>query len=274
MPRMLHHDRMVNLFIRAMNGGAQRVSLNRLIWQCHGNCLNPWVTEVYGRPRNHSGDPFRPDKHFTFKGGQMPLCVEISTRCRKCDKCRKARADEWRYRAREELRRAARSWFGTLTLSPAAHYRVLCEARAHASARAVPWATLTDDERFKRVALTSLKEVTKYIKRVRKQSGVPLRYICVTERHKSGLPHFHLLVHEVELRPVTHKILSSQWTLGFEKWRLVPFEDLNSARYVTKYLTKDAKTRIRASQLYGQPQATVGAVVASIQRTSYDVDAR
>lgn len=271
MPRMLHHDRMVNLFIRAMNGGAKRTSLNRLEWACHGNCENPWFTECYSRPRTHeaSGDPWRPDKHFVFKGGAMPMCVVISTRCRKCEKCRTARSNEWRYRVREELRRAGRSWFGTLTLSPQAHYRILSLARAHAAATAVPWNTLTDEERFRRVALTSLKEVTLYTKRVRKQAKVPLRFITVTERHKSGLPHFHMLVHEVELKPVTHRILSGQWHLGFEKWRLVPHEDLNSARYICKYISKDAQTRIRASQHYGKSIGTVGPVLTSIR--DYDL---
>jgi len=144
---------------------------------------------------------------------------------------------------------------------------MLSEARAHAYATAVPWNTLSDEERFRRVANTSLKEVTKYIKRVRKQADVPLRYITVTERHKSGLPHFHMLIHEVELKPVRHSLLSKQWqSLGFEKWRLVPFDQLRQAeRYCAKYLAKDAQTRIRASQLYGKSIATVGAVLTSIR---------
>jgi len=196
----------------------------------------------------------------------MTMVVEITTRCRKCAKCMQARSNEWRFRAREELRRAGRSWFGTLTLSPLAHYRVLSAARAQAAAKAVPWNTLSDEERFKRVCATSLKEVNKYQKRVRKEAGVPLRFLVVTERHKSGLPHFHMLVHEVELKPVTHRILSSQWTLGFEKWRLVPLDDLNSARYICKYISKEATSRIRASVGYGKPEANVGGAMAIIRK--------
>lgn len=268
MPRMLHHDRMVNLFIRAMNGGGIRRSLNTIEWPCHGDCLNPWYTECYGRPRSYEGgDMTRPQKWFVVSGGQIPLTVIVSTRCRKCDKCRTARSNEWRFRAREELRRAARSWFGTLTLSPEAHHRMMSLARHHAATTAVPWNDLDYEERFRRIALTSLKEVTKYTKRVRKQAKVPLRFLTVTERHRSGLPHFHMLVHEVELKPVTHKILSSQWDLGFEKWRLVPHEDLNSARYITKYISKEATTRIRASLNYGKPVSTVGGVLAAIRNT-------
>jgi len=196
----------------------------------------------------------------------MTMRVDISTRCRQCDNCRKARANEWRYRVREEVRLAARSWFGTLTLSPSEQYRVLSEARHKAHMTAVTWETLSEEERFRRVADTSLKEVTKYIKRVRKEAAVPIRYICVTERHKSGLPHFHMLVHEVELKPVPHRILSKQWTMGFEKWRLVPTDQPRSAEYVVKYLTKSAETRIRASVRYGQEQAgIVGPLLAAIR---------
>lgn len=269
MPRMLHHDRMVNLFIRALHGGARRVSQSRLEWDCAGDCSAPYPTEVVGRPRDPGAGLFRQSRWHTFTGGRGTLCVVIKTRCRNCDNCRKARAAEWRYRTREELRRAARSWFGTLTLSPVAHYRMMSEARHYAASRAIPWNTLSADERFKRVASTSLKEVTKYIKRVRKQSGVPLRYIVVTEQHKSGLPHFHMLVHEVELKPVTHKILSSQWTLGFEKWRLVPIGDEGSARYVTKYLTKaQVRMRIRCSEHYGETSGIVGPLMLSLRSAS------
>lgn len=266
MPRMMHHDKVVKLFIRALDGGAKRTGLNSCDWQIAGNCLNPYRTECYGRPRDPGTGPFHEGRNFTFTGGKMPMKVVLHTRCRKCEKCRKARSNEWRYRAREELRRAARSWFGTLTLSPVAQYRVLSEARAYAAKRSIAWNTLTDEERFKRVASTSLKEVTKYLKRVRKQSGVPLRYIVVTEQHKSGLPHFHVLMHEVELKPVTHRILSAQWTLGFEKWRLVPHDDLRGAGYIAKYLTKsDVAVRVRASQHYGKSIESSGIVLTIIR---------
>ena len=262
---------MVNLFIRALRGGAVRQSLSSLSWHIAGNCEKPYFTEVVGRPCDDAGDLARPYRDFTFTGGKMTMRVELWTRCRHCTACKQARANEWRYRAREELRRAARTWWGTLTLSPVAHYRVLCEARRLAATRAVDWSALSVEERFKRVANTGLKEVTRYVKRVRKQSKVPLRYICVTEKHKSGLPHFHMLVHEVELKPVTHKILSSQWTYGFEKWRLVPHEDVGRARYVTKYLTKaPTGIRIRASEHYGKSIGTVGPVLTAIR--DYDLN--
>lgn len=264
MARFIHHDRMVRLFQRAIFGGAIRTSISTAEWNIAGDCLRPYQTDVIGRPRDGGAtDPFRQSKWHTSVGKAMTMRVTIGTRCRKCEKCHKARSNEWRYRAREELRVAGRSWFGTLTLAPIAHYRMMSEARATAAKAGEAWNTLSQDERFKRVAHASLKEVTKYLKRVRKQSKVPLRYICVTEQHKSGLPHFHLLMHEVELKPVTHRILSTQWDLGFEKWKLIPHDDLKGAGYVTKYLAKNvAWVRIRASQHYGKPTATVGSLLA------------
>lgn len=273
MPRMLHHDKMVSLFIKAINGGAERLSICSADWNIAGNCRDPYRTEVMGRPRTHaaSGSPWRADKYFRFDArGPMPLFLVIHTRCRKCEGCRKARAWEWQFRTTEELRRAARSWFGTLTLSPESHYRMMALARHEAHIRSVPWQGLSSEERFQRIANTSLKEVTKYIKRVRKQAKVPLRYILVTETHRSGLPHFHMLVHEVEFKPVTHKILSSQWTLGFEKWRLVDFsiKPQASARYVTKYISKESQGRIRCSNLYGKSIGISGNVLTAYKNAT------
>lgn len=197
----------------------------------------------------------------------MTMYMDIGTRCRKCDNCRKARMILWRHRVREEVRRAARSWFGTLTLSPMEQYRMLSIARLTAHRTSVPWDTLSEEERFRKVADTSLKEVTKYIKRVRKEAAVPFRYIVVTEKHMSGLPHFHMLLHESDLKTVRHKTLSSQWRLGFEKWRLVPFDNPKSAEYVCKYISKSAATRIRASLDYGRSEEAglVGPLLASFR---------
>lgn len=268
MPRMLHHDAMVRLFLRALHGGARRTSLSHARWDISGRCRNGYEREIFSRPPPPGSDPWRPEGRFhLFNGGKMTMSITLITPCRKCDMCRKARSFLWQVRTIQELKAAPRTWFGTLTMSPVAQFRMLSQARHEAHTRAIKWEELSYDERFRRVANTSLKEVTKYIKRVRKNSGVPLRYICVTEQHKTGLPHFHLLIHEVELRPVTHKILSQAWVLGFEKWRLVDLsiEPKRSARYICKYLTKDALTRIRASQHYGQTEGFSGNLLSSFK---------
>ena len=125
MPRMLHHDTVVKLFVRAINGGGVRRSLSHVEWDISGDCHNRYLTEVVGRPEAKHG------KYWTYvHGKQMTMQVDIWTRCRKCPACAKAKANLWHWRAKRELQRAARSWFGTLTLSPVAQYRVLSEARA------------------------------------------------------------------------------------------------------------------------------------------------
>lgn len=266
MPRQIHHDRMVSLFVKALGHGAERVSVSHARWNISGDCEHPYWTLTWSRPRTGK-DPFRPDHNFTFVGGKMTMFLDIGTRCRRCDKCRRARFLLWRHRAREEMRGGARNWWGTLTLNPSEQFRTLSVARHLAEQRAVPWDSLSPDERFTRHANASLIDVTKYLKRIRKESKVPLRYLLVTEKHKSGLPHFHMLIHETELKPIRHKTLSTQWGHGFERWRLVQHDSVEPAAYVTKYIAKDALTRIRASLQYGREQpGIVGPLVASFRQ--------
>lgn len=264
---------MQRLFGKALSHGAERTSTLSARWDLSGDCQSTYWMTYTGRPRTDAGDPFRPDRQFVHLGGKGTLYLDIGTRCRRCEKCLRARRLSWRYRVREEVRRAARNWWGTLTLAPATHYRVMVEARLQAENSSVVWETLSDEERFARICNTSLKEVTKYLKRVRKAAKVPFRYVLVTERHKSGLPHFHLIIHESEFKTIPHKILAGQWngknfSLGFEKWRLIPFDDEERhVGYVTKYISKSLASKVRASQRYGeqQLQATVGAAVALIR---------
>lgn len=270
MPRLLHHDRAQRLFSKALAHGATRTGLLSARWDLSGNCTDTYWMTYQGRP---GADAQGRGRVHQFTGGRSTIHLDIGTRCRRCDNCLRVRRLSWRYRVREEVRRGARNWWGTLTLAPAVHYQMLVAARRNSERRSVPWASLSDEERFMAVAGTSLKEVTKYLKRVRKASKVSFRYVLVTERHKSGLPHFHLIVHESELKTIPHRILSGQWNgknfaLGFEKWRLIPFDDEERhVNYVTKYISKSLASRVRASQRYGeqQLQATVGAVVADLR---------
>lgn len=92
-------------------------------------------------------------------------------------------------------------------------------------------------------------EIGKFLKRVRKNTGAKLRYLLVAEPHKSGLPHFHMLIHQCDTHiPVRYDDLKSQWRLGFSAWKLT---DYKSASYVCKYLSKSLRARVRASQAYG-----------------------
>lgn len=119
--------------------------------------------------------------------------------------------------------------------------------------RCEPFSSLSEAEQFKAIAHQLHIEATKWLKRVRAMAGVPLRYLMVTEAHKSGDPHLHILLHEPG-QPVTKRILETQWKLGFSHWRLVD-RDKQAAVYACKYLSKSALTRVRASQRYGQSEA-------------------
>lgn len=185
-----------------------------------------------------------------YKGPKTTEAV-MAVRCRKCAACLKQRGQMWTARGIKEIRAADRTWFGTLTVAPAHRFRTeliadtLCQQR-----RAEPLSSLSKDDAFKVIASVLGKELTRYLKRVRTESGATLRYLLVAEAHEDGFPHFHLLLHEWE-GAVRKRTLDNQWRLGFSQWRLVDQTDTRPAGYVCKYLTKSIRTRVRASNDYG-----------------------
>ena len=206
--------------------------------------------------------------------GPMGKIVYIVPCRSHCTWCLKMRGKQWAIRAQSEIRLSARTWFGTLTLSDQNHYAMLCRADGGGAfgvsvKRGKPvekkFADLTPGEQFG-VRLSAISpELTKWLKRVRKRSGAPLRFLLVVEAHKSGLPHFHVLVHQLRAdTPVTWRDLHDEWTLGFSKFNLVRADEFNraddpsvwqqpsrTAWYVCKYLTKACLARVRASKRYG-----------------------
>jgi hypothetical protein len=178
------------------------------------------------------------------------MTVEFDVPCRACEPCLKARAAHWRYRCQNELSGAPRTWFVTLTFRPEEHYRAKCAVHLRLLARSSTWEETSEDEKFRLLATECGKEITRYLKRLRK-GGARVRYCLVVESHQSGLPHFHMLLHEVsEDHPVRHRLLADKWGAGFINAKLVSSET-RVAHYVTKYLTKSARARIRASAAYG-----------------------
>jgi hypothetical protein len=111
---------------------------------------------------------------------------------------------------------------------------------------------VSDSELFKAIVQEASPDITNWLKRIRKNSGATLRYLLVCEAHKSGLPHWHVLIHEYQGKVVKAK-LEAAWRNGFSHFRLVPTTDIRTAWYVTKYLSKSALARVRASQHYGLP---------------------
>lgn len=149
-----------------------------------------------------------------------------------------------------ETLRSSRTWFGTLTLRPDEHYRVLAEAVKLSKMSQTEFASLSTDQQFSHRCSVIYAEVQRWLKRVRKVSGVPLRYLCVAEAHKSGLPHMHILIHETGAGlTVRKKVLQAQWLLGFSAMKLAEPE---AASYLCKYLSKSFAARVRASIAYGR----------------------
>lgn len=91
-------------------------------------------------------------------------------------------------------------------------------------------------------------EVQKALKRLRKNTGKALRYLCATEVGELGRLHYHLLVHG----SFTRREIDGAWKAGFSHTRLVRSSRVSS--YVSKYTSKSGG-RIRASSRYGYAAA-------------------
>lgn len=212
------------------------------------------------------------------------MAVIIHTPCHKCEWCLKQRAKLWTARAIAECQQAVRTWFGTITLSPDAAHLALSRARAREALQGVDFESLSQTERFALWNRQIQVEITKYFKRLRMEAlraagaetaGIlqPFRYLLVVEKHASGVPHYHALIHETRSDiPIRKRMLDGQWKHGFTQFRLVdeafPEDTWASgsyvapsgsrpAHYVCKYLSKDALARVRASTAYGQARLSV-----------------
>ena len=224
------------IIAEALDKGCRIVQPHKAVWDCSGTCTVPYTVKLTGRPsRLPSGE---------WMGGlDKPVFLDMDTPCRKCPDCLRVRSWIWRVRCQHEIENHQRTWFGTLTLSPGEQYRALLEG--------LPGKLDDDEEEIVTRHRAASKWITKYLKRVRKESGAPLRYCLVLEAHKSGLPHYHFLMHEVDPeQPVRSRVLDHQWPHGHMQCRLVT-HPRQSAGYVSKYLSKSALARIRASRGYG-----------------------
>lgn len=287
----LEYRAMLRLAAKASRHGT-RASMTRWVWDVAGDCEQPGTVEYWSRPAAddpRSGRaafkkereqfaaktaarilmggppmysweqaPRRPgrSKYITVAPGhaQGLLVVEMHTRCRVCSRCRKVRSRMWYARAINETLQAKRTWFGTITLHPQAAHESLARARRQVTRRGSVWEELSPDEQFAELHKQNGLHLQLWLKRVRKESAAPLRFLLVCEAHKSGLPHYHCLVHETdEMRPVSKRTLQNQWKLGFTNFKLVT--DPKAAGYLCKYLSKSAAARVRASARYGQQRS-------------------
>lgn len=220
---------------------------SNLHWDISGRCENPVPVVIEGAGARLVGIRHVRD-HRALKA---LLTLTLETKCRKCPACLRARRNLWAYRAKEEVAKWSRTWFATFTFTPHNHAVLAMRASARLSARGTDIELLSAADREAIVSREYGAEITKYFKRLRKNTGADLRYILVTERHKNGLIHYHALIHEVDpSNPVRHASLTASWKLGFTQFKLV--NDPQCAWYVAKYLNKDAEARVRASLRYGR----------------------
>ena len=222
-------------------------------------CSQPYMIQAVGLPSA--------TRYLATRWSDQPLStsrvqLELQSRCRKCDNCLLHRRRLWAARAVDEVAASNRTWFGTLTVNPVERFLISNRA-AIAAMRAGHgnWHAMDRTNQFRYLVKEASPVITKYLKRVRKIAGVPLRYLLVSEAHEDGFPHFHMLVHEPG-GPVRKAVLDAQWLLGFSRWKLVEQGNDKGAYYVCKYLSKSNLTRVRASLRYGTTQL----VAASTER--------
>lgn len=241
------------LVARAISMGAKVTGIGSAEWDISGDCS-------YGYRRPFVSWPSYDAKHKRKRNHKIHLV--IITRCRECVHCLRHRARLWRVRALTEVETSSRTWFGTLTLDPAVAFQWRLKGSDYFGAQySRPDAKVEYGNReFQCIHVIASLEITKALKRFRKKhrlSAGSFKYLIVAEAHKSGVPHYHLLIHEkASDRPIRYEELRTFWSHGFYQYRLV--KELHEATYLCKYLSKDMRARVRASQSYGQqPSHTI-----------------
>lgn len=236
--KLLSYQRFRELTALALSTGAQARANGALLWDISGGCHAPPTFTLVCHNNDQTQHRY----------------IDLVSRCRRCDPCLKARAALWRIRMENEIRLASRTWLMTLTLSPENQAKALMSAQHRLRKREVLWTEIDEGRRFTETHLSISPEITRFVKRVRKNSSADIRLCCVAERHKSGLPHYHALIHEVHPdQPVRHSKLVKAWEWGFSHAKLVADHGAGkTSAYVAKYLTKSSLARVRASRGYGR----------------------
>lgn len=263
--------------------GYERRGPSSHYWDIAGNCEKPRGTTIVARPwrsfRHYWRSPLWrspiPIGPIRTADWQHSCEVVMQVRCRRCTKCMRHRRWIWRDRAVNEARASTRMWAGTLTFSAQEVFLMNARIDARMSKRGWNVAEIGNTERFRLIQNEAGRLATKWLKRLRK-AGQVFRYMLVAERHASGLPHFHVITHELatplrkcckdcrlkkaafaagrgaEWRTGQGCCLEASWPHGFTKFKLIPSGDENRAvGYFTKYIAKDYAARIRASIRYG-----------------------
>lgn len=243
------------ILYKASDAGQLTQRNGSFYWPAHGTCTAPIYRDFKSAPRgevfykpqrfvkiNGVPEPLWPVDDFKFTTGDYqggdarPFFLDVSVKCRKCPACLRYRRKLWMARAMSETEWAAqnmcRTWFITFTLS----------ARSRARA---PWDARMMKKAFRLFTIAARKKVK-------------FRYLLAVEYHKDGTPHLHALIHEMDpLKPITKRVLSSFWKLGFAHVKLVS-HTRKAGSYVSKYMSKDMETgRVPCSLGYGRPSGKV-----------------
>lgn len=250
--------------------GVKRVSRARFEWNISNTCESPIRFERTAHPEQLTtrgvldlppdvqarlpANVERLDLHNTHwhgdPGQAHALLLDMEVRCRKCPACLRYRAKLWANKAMQEIALAPRTWFATFTGNPDEQFRWLSLARMNRLNKSSDFDAQTEHAEFCDIVAAAGPDITRYVKRIRKASGAPIRYLIVAESHQSGAPHWHALIHEVDpAKPIRKSVLKGQWPHGFTQFKLV--ENRGAAWYLCKYLSKDFSTRVRASVRYG-----------------------
>jgi len=227
----------------------ERLGARRGIWDVSMDCDDPIPVTLHSRATGQF-------KNWTKDGVKRVPGIELTllTACRRCPVCLLKKSRLWAYRALTEIDKSERTWFGTLTTNPETDVWI----DANAGTRKRDFWLQPEGKKFDQRAQVMGIEVTKFLKRIRKNCGVPFRYLLVTEEHNSretgslkrSRPHCHLLIHEFPGRPLRKTILETSWNHGYSQWRLTTGER-RVAWYVSKYISKAMNARVRASLGYG-----------------------
>lgn len=231
------------LAARALERGGKVIKPGVVEWPAAGRCSNPYVRTIKGLVTDLWG------MTEARENTTRTRFLDMEVPCRRCPSCLYRKRLHWEHRGTMETEAARRTWFVTLTFKPEVRWRMEQEARRAVGEEA--WKELSQEQRSSALAKQAQSYLTDWLKRVRSQSGAALRYLAVSELHKDGMPHCHLLVHECSDVAVRHAVLTRQWSRnGFSNAKLVETGE-NATAYVTKYLSKDPVTRVRASVGYG-----------------------
>lgn len=270
-------DAVLRLAQKALAAGARRNSISEVEWDVSGSCLAPVTREIIGRADTFS------TKWVEVESRQIrSFTVLLHCRCRRCEACLRQRRNQWRDRAMAEVAVALRTWFVTFTFTPANHHRFTLLAARRLRSRGVDPSTVSEEEMFREQAAQAGAEITKYFKRLRKNGRVRVRYLLVCEEHSQvldGLPHYHAFVHEGAGPRVTYRLLRGCWGYvgnsavnapGFLSAFLVKTE--YARFYLTKYLNKNARTRVRCSSRYGSPPTDLSPRLSTYQEKPVSKD--